>query len=374
MAAASLLSHKIGRFQSLPIYLTWYCKGIGVSQPSPNLGKEISDIPPDCQKLGHWRVLCQHLFSLGCCKWRSSEGKCLFWWRWNLWSWFLPWRKLLVDILGFQGNWNSFLISKIIHCLLPCIVQCFWHEEPWRGAEAADSAGNRLRRRQPKAGSPHSRVMPWETGICWILKLVGNRCQEPVSCREEIYLGWVQRVSDTQFAGYPRFLSTTVGCPCHLWRQGTQWSWCSAASSLISLKTLDPKRPFYFELRKNCDLALKVVGFSWSIQLNSCENVKARQGERGGWSTAAAPQGDFWLLNKAVILQMGESSQLLFLPSMPQHWKLCLSLTFLWIFLSMHSTLFNGFNNWFALISCMVFQCNVGDNPNGLSQNHYYMC
>lgn len=87
-------------------------------------------------------------------------------------------------------------------------------------------------------------------------------------------------------------------------------------------KTLDPKSLLYFELRKNCDLALKVVGFSWSIQLNSCERVKAGQWERGRWSTAAAPQGNFWLLNKAVNHQIAESSQLLFLPSRSQHWKL----------------------------------------------------
>lgn len=200
---------------------------------------------------------------------------------------FFPWRKLLAGILEFQGNWNCFFISKIIHCILPCVVQYFWHEEPWTGAVAADSAGNTLRSRQPKAASPHSREMPWETGICWILKLVGNRCQESVSCRDEIYLGRVQRSSDTEFAGYPRFLSTTVGCPCRLWGPVELRQCCQFSQSS---KTLDPKCLLYFDFRKNCDLALKVVGFSWSIQLISHENMKTGQGERGGWSRAAAPQ------------------------------------------------------------------------------------
>lgn len=237
---------------------------------------------------------------------------------------FFPWRKLLAGILEFQGNWNCFFISKIIHCILPCVVQCFWHEEPWRGAVAADSAGNTLRSRQPKAASPHSREMPWETGICWILKLVGDRCQESVSCRDEIYLGRVQRSSDTEFAGYPRFLSTTVGCPCCLWGKVP-----SGAQAVLPV------------LSKQQDPGSKVSTLFWPQEkLWSCfesggifliysaqqpwEHEDWAGGERRVIQSCCPSSSSIKLLNKAVnlLLQMGESPQLLFLPSRAQHWKL----------------------------------------------------
>lgn len=203
---------------------------------SPNLGKGIADIPPGCQKLGPWSGLWQHLFSLG---WQGLLQVEALWRK----RFILMNMKLMamVSFLGencLQTSWGfkeieiAFYISKNLHCILPCICTVLL---TWGALErAADSAGSTLRSRQPKAASPQSREMPWETGICWILKLVGDRCQEPVSCRDDIYLGWVQRVSVTQFAGYPRFLSPTVGCPCHLWRQGSQWSWCSAVTSLTA--------------------------------------------------------------------------------------------------------------------------------------------
>lgn len=44
-----------------------------------------------------------------------------------------------------------------------------------------------------------------------------------------------------------------------------------------SSKTLDPRSLLYFELRRNGDLALKVVGFSCTIQLSSCESMRGGQ-------------------------------------------------------------------------------------------------
>lgn len=60
------LPHKTERFQSLPIYLAGYWKGIGVSQPSPYLGKGIADIPPGCQKTWSlkWSVAAFLFFTL----------------------------------------------------------------------------------------------------------------------------------------------------------------------------------------------------------------------------------------------------------------------------------------------------------------------
>lgn len=46
-----------------------------------------------------------------------------------------------------------------------------------------------------------------------------------------------------------------------------------------SSKTVDPKCLLFFELRKNCDLALKVVWFSCPIHLNSYGREKAREEE-----------------------------------------------------------------------------------------------
>lgn len=77
----------------------------------------------------------------------------------------------------------------------------------------------------------------------------------------------------------PRCLSTVVDCTCHLWRRGypvelMQFCHCSHSSKIV-----DPKCLPCFELRKNCDLALKVTGFSCPMQLNSHRREKAGEGE-----------------------------------------------------------------------------------------------
>lgn len=126
----------------------------------------------------------------------------------------------------------------------------------------------------------------------------------------------------TQFAGCPRLLSTTLGVPAMCGGKGQQ-SWCSAAISLTSARPCIQSAYSVLSSGK----AVVLLWEWWHFpDLFSHESMKG-QGERGGRSTAAAPQGDLWLLNKAVTLQMAESSQLLFLPSRAQLWKLhCVSL------------------------------------------------
>lgn len=189
---------------------------------------------------------------------------------------FFLWWKLLAEVLGFQGKWKCLFSGKIIHSVLPCIVQCCWYEEPWRGDVASGSSGNSYRSRQPKVVASHSREMPGKAGICWILESVGDKWQESASCRDKICPGWMSAKVFWHIA-------------CRVSQMSEHHSWSSlpfaearlpsgADAVLPILSQQHPKCLLCLELRKNCDLALKVARFSCPVQLNSHGKEKAGEG------------------------------------------------------------------------------------------------
>lgn len=103
-----LLSHKAGRSQKLPLYLTGHSAGDCGSSLSS--GKDVSYIPSDSAKHLVTKVICESISFPHC--WQEwSSSKRVYFDEVGVYVYVFLWRKLLVDVLGLQDNWNCLFNS-----------------------------------------------------------------------------------------------------------------------------------------------------------------------------------------------------------------------------------------------------------------------